>query len=226
MSALLGGTWSGYFAYPDGTKRDWSFTVDKAQGDVFVGSGKESRGAFSLVAGQAIPAGQAVTVTFAQEYTEIWKGQIWTYRGTLSGDQNTITGTWYDSPADDRNRVGTFVVQRNLSPFSGKWAGTYKYPDGSEKAISLEVEPFTAGGTFSGTGNDGANFHVTGQTVPGVTGGKSAVTWIQTYTSQWQGQVWFWDGVLNAQGNEIDGSWHDSSADGRGRNATFTLKRA
>ena len=229
VTAALVGDWSGYFAYPDGTKHDWSFKIDStANNVVFIGSGKESRGDFSIVAGQVVSAGGGnSTITFAQTYTSIWAGQIWTYHGTLSTDGNRLSGEWYDSPADGRNRVGTWNVLRGpVSPLTGNWSGTYSYPGGgSTKNFTLSIPAFTVGAAFMGTGNDGAAFTVTGTGVANVNSAKGGFSWIQTYDSQWHGQVWFWDCVLNEAGNEIKGSWHDSATDGRQRNAGFVLKR-
>jgi len=224
MSALVG-EWHGYFAYPDGPKRDMSLNIDKAANTVFTGTGSEARGAFNIKAGLCFSAseGSATIVTFAQEYQSMWPGQIWSHRGTLSADGNTLSGEWYDSPADGRNRVGTWSVTRGprgpISPLSGTWSGTYWYPTGSSKDFTLAVEPFTVGSSFKGKGNDGAWF-----SVEGTVSANGAVSWRQTYDSQWQGQVWFWNGVLNE--NEIRGNWQDSSNDGRNRTAAFVLNRA
>ena len=58
-----------------------------------------------------------------------------------------------------------------------------------------------------------------------MTSGKGGFSWIQTYDSQWHGQVWFWDGVLSEDGNEINGRWHDSANDDRQRSVSFVLQR-
>lgn len=227
MSAIVG-EWSGYFAYPDGSRRDWSLKIDKtANNTVFIGTGTESRGDFNVVAGQVISTGGGNAVTFAQSYASIWAGQIWTYRGTLSADGNTLSGEWYDSPADGRNRVGTWNVQRGpISPLAGSWTGTHSYPNGSTSNLTLNIPVFTVGAKFKGTGNDGAAFSVEGTGVVNVASAKGGFSWIQTYDSKWHGQVWFWDGVLNENGDEIKGSWHDSANDSRQRTAGFVLKRA
>jgi hypothetical protein len=227
MSAVVG-EWSGYFAYPDGSRKDLSLKIDQtANNTVFIGTGNEPSGEFNVVAGQLTSAAGGNTVTFAQIYKSIWAGQIWSFRGTLSPDGNTLSGEWYDSPADGRNRIGTWSVQRGpISPLTGSWSGTVSYPGGSHKSFTLDIPAFTAGAKFKGTGNDGAAFSVEGTGGANVKASKGGFSWIQTYDSQWHGQAWFWDGVLSEDGNEIKGNWHDSSVDGRQRSAGFHLKRA
>ncbi|KAH6857051.1 hypothetical protein B0I37DRAFT_443628 [Chaetomium sp. MPI-CAGE-AT-0009] len=227
MSAVVG-EWTGYFAYPDGSRKDLSLKIDQtANNTVFIGTGNEPSGEFNVVAGQVTSADGGSTVTFAQIYKSIWAGQIWSFRGTLSPDGNTLSGEWYDSPADGRNRIGTWNVQRGpVSPLTGKWSGTFSYPDGSHKSITLDIPAFTVGALFKGKGNDGAVFSVEGTGVANVKAAKGGFSWIQTYDSQWHGQVWFWDGVLSENGNELKGNWHDSAVDGRQRSAGFHLTRA
>lgn len=138
-----------------------------------------------------------------------------------------MSGEWYDSPADGRNRIGTWTVQRGpISPLSGSWSGTYWYPGGASKSFTLTIPTFTVGSQFKGYGNDGAAFSVEGTGLASVKSSKGAFSWLQTYDSQWHGQVWFWNGVLNEDGTEIKGSWQDSSNDGRNRSAAFVLNRA
>lgn len=180
-----------------------------------------------MVAGQVISADGGNAVTFAQIYKSIWAGQVWAYRGKLSADGNTLSGEWFDSPADGRNRVGTWSVLRGpISPLTGTWSGSYSYPGGSTKNFTLTIPPFTVGAKFKGTGNDGAAYTVEGTGVANVSSAKGGFSWIQTYDTQWKGQLWFWDGVLNENGDEVKGSWHDSANDSRQRTAGFVLKRA
>lgn len=224
MSGIVG-EWSGYFADPNGSKYNWSFKTNETN-TVFIGTGSESRGDFNLVAGQVILADGGSTVTFAQIYKSIWPGRIWTYRGTLSADGNTLSGEWYDSPADGE-RIGTWSVLRGpISPLTGSWSGTQSYPNGYTSNFTLNIPAFTVGAKFKGTGHDGAAFSVEGTGVVNVASSKGGFSWIQTYDSQWHGQVWFWDGVLSENGDEIKGRWHDSANDSRQRSASFVLKRA
>ncbi|KAH6651310.1 hypothetical protein F5144DRAFT_598704 [Chaetomium tenue] len=114
MSAVIG-EWSGYFTYPDGSKKDFSINIDQsANNTVFIGTGNESRGDFNVVAGQLTTNEGGTTITFAQIYKSIWAGQIWSFRGTLSHDGNILLGEWYDSPADGRDRIGTWKAERIL----------------------------------------------------------------------------------------------------------------
>jgi len=112
-----------------------------------------------------------------------------------------------------------------VSPLAGSWKGTVSYPNGSTKEFTLEVPAFTVGAKFKGTGNDGAAFTVEGTGVANVKSSKGGFSWIQSYDSQWHGQVWFWDGVLDEKGDEIKGNWHDAANEARQRTAGFVLKR-
>lgn len=226
--AAFVGEWYGYFAYPDGSKRDWNFKItETANNTVFIGTGSESRGDFDLVAGQVIPAESGSTITFAQTYKSIWAGQIWTYRGTLMADGNTMSGNWYDSAGAGRSRIGTWTVQRGpISPLTGNWKGTYTYPSGSKKDFTLNIPSFTVGAKFKGTGHDTADFTIEGTGVPNVTSHKGGFSWIQKYDSQWHGQIWFWAGLLSEDGKEITGQWHDAVNRNGLRTASFVLYRA
>ena len=101
-----------------------------------------------------------------------------------------MSGEWYDSPADGRNRVGTWNVLRGpASSLAGSWKGTYSYPNGSTKDFSITVPAFAVGAKFNGTGNDGSAFTIQGTGVANVRSAKGGFSWIQTYDSQWQSQV-------------------------------------
>jgi len=231
--SIIQSEWSGSVGYPDGSKISWRFNVDAVVNTVaFTADGTDDRGPFKFLAGLVTSVGGQTLVSATQHYAQ-WQGQYWAFRGTLSSDGHTITGNWYDSPQDTRKRVGTFVATRNtpvhpspFSPLDGKYTGEYKYPDGSEKHFSITFPPSALSSRFTALGNDEGEFTVSGETNADVSEGRFAVQFQQTYNDEWKGQVWFWDGILSADGKELVGRWHDSSADSRGRNSTFVLRRA
>ncbi|EAQ93795.1 predicted protein [Chaetomium globosum CBS 148.51] len=112
MSMLIG-RWSGSFSYPNDSEKEITFTIEKsANGSLFIGTGHEPSGEFDIIAGQVIESEGQDIVTFAQIYKSIWEGQIWSFRGVVGGNGGFITGQWFDSPADGRNRIGSWNVQR------------------------------------------------------------------------------------------------------------------
>ena len=113
----LEGEWSGDLVHPSGppgvglTVLFEPFII----GSTTNGRGFDRNGEFSIQSAQftySLTDDYIGIVTFLQTYKTRWSGQVWCFMGAVHKDTNRISGEWYDSPQDGRQRIGKFILER------------------------------------------------------------------------------------------------------------------
>jgi len=79
------------------------------------GHGTDNSGEFNVQSAQFTPLStddHIGVITFLQIYKNRWAGQVWCFMGAVYKNASRISGEWYDSPQDGRQRIGKFVLER------------------------------------------------------------------------------------------------------------------
>jgi hypothetical protein len=112
----LDGEWSGELIYPSGPPgvalavSFEPFVIGKTTN----GHGADNSGEFNVQSAQftySLTDDYIGIVTFLQTYKTRWSGQVWCFMGAVHKDTNRISGEWYDSPQDGRQRIGKFILE-------------------------------------------------------------------------------------------------------------------
>jgi hypothetical protein len=112
----LEGEWSGELISSGGSGVALAISFEPFSiGKTTNGHGTDNNGEFNVQSAQFTPLSTddyVGVVTFLQTYKNRWAGQVWCFMGAVRKDGSRITGEWYDSPQDGRQRIGKFVLER------------------------------------------------------------------------------------------------------------------